>query len=158
MNAGRPITLNAFMIIGDLKPGKAQELRAMADSRAAALNAEQLRELLKPLTIHFARWAIINDDKQFIYASVFDTDFDKYSEDAHGIFIKTGLGLFFEFMEGFPTDWTTNVEAFTKWFKDHHWPSIFEFTGYTDPNVTVAEINNALAVKRALSDVLDHMQ
>jgi len=44
----------------------------------------------------------------FMYQGIFDTDFDKYTEDAVGIFASSGLNTVFENLEGFPEDWKTN--------------------------------------------------
>ena len=43
-----------------------------------------------------------------MYQGIFDTDFDKYTEDAVTLFGITGLRTVFENLEGFPTDWQTN--------------------------------------------------
>jgi hypothetical protein len=147
---------NGFNIIGDIKPGKAEFLRKMAVERGAAVSPRRLYEILKPLTIHYARWAIINNDTQLMYSAVFDTDFDKYGEDAHRLFMLTGLSTFFECMIGFPDDWKTNIPAFMKFFKERQCDSVFEFTSY--PGATVAEIEKALAIKNAFTEILDHMQ
>lgn len=112
--------------------------------------------MLRPLTLHYARWAIINNDSQLLYAATFDTDFDKYAEDAHRIFLESGFSNFFEHMEDFPDDWKTNIPAFVKFFKDRHVPSIFEFAGY--PDVSVVEVKKALKTKQAFSEILDQMQ
>jgi hypothetical protein len=150
------LKLNHFIIIGDCKPGKAEEVRKMATSRAAAASWAQINDLLKPLTIHFARWALINKDTQLLYAAIFDTSFDKYVEDAHHLFMVSGFPNFFEVMEGFPEDWKTNVPAFHKFFKERHTDTVYEFSSY--PGFSVAEIVKALKVRAAFSDMLDQMQ
>jgi hypothetical protein len=147
---------NGFNIIGNIKPGKVEFLRKMAVERGAAVSPRQLYDILKPLTLHYARWAIINNDTQLMYSAIFDTDFDKYAEDAQRLFMETGLATFFACMEGFPDDWQTNIPAFVKFFKERQFDSVFEFTSY--PGVTVAEIEKALAVKNAFTEMLDHMQ
>ena len=38
----------------------------------------------------------------FMYQGIFDTDFDKYTEDAVALFTKYGLNTVFENLEGFP--------------------------------------------------------
>jgi hypothetical protein len=148
--------LNAFMILGNCKPGKARELRETAAARAAAGSWEQIYAMLKPLTIHYARWALINNDTQLLYAAVFDTNFDTYVEDAHHIFLASGFPNFFEVMEGFPDDWKTNLPAFVRFFKERHQESIYEFASY--PGVTVAEIEKALRLRQSFSQMLDEMQ
>ena len=51
----------------------------------------------------------IKGDTYFLYMGIFDTDFDKYTEDAVAIFAATGLNTVFENLEGFPEDWKTNA-------------------------------------------------
>jgi hypothetical protein len=43
-----------------------------------------------------------------MYQGIFDTDFDKYTEDAVALFSATGISTVFENLEGFPADWKTN--------------------------------------------------
>ena len=61
---------------------------------------------------------------------IFDTDFDKYTEDAVSLFAATGLNTVFENLEGFPKDWKTNASAFIKFVRDHHRPSFLEYGEY----------------------------
>ena len=42
-----------------------------------------------------------------MYQGIFDTDFDKYTEDAVALFGATGINTVFENLEGFPEDWKT---------------------------------------------------
>ncbi len=46
-----------------------------------------------------------------MYQGIFDTDFDKYTEDAVHLFKATGVDTIFEKLEGFPTDWKTNAPS-----------------------------------------------
>ena len=91
-----------------------------------------------------------------MYQGIFDTDFDKYTEDAIAIFTKTGLDTVFENLEGFPMDWKTNAPAFVKFVREHQRPSFLEYGEY--PFVTADEIKKALKVKASLSSMLDQMQ
>src|SRR5690349_9520695 len=86
---------NGMTIVANIKPGKAQEIRENAAKQAEL----PLHELLKPLTLHYARWVLINNDTQFLYIAIFDTDFDKYVEDAVRIFNEVGLGSLFLSLE-----------------------------------------------------------
>src|SRR5882757_568836 len=95
-------------------------------------------------------------DKYFMYQGIFDTDFDKYTEDAVALFTQTGINTIFEKLEGFPSDWRTNVPAFIKFLREHQCPSFLEYGEY--PYVTAVEIKKALKLKRAFSDMLDQMQ
>ena len=91
-----------------------------------------------------------------MYQGYFDTDFDKYTEDAVAIFSASGLTTTFENLEGFPMDWKTNAPAFVKFVRDHHCPSFLEYGEY--PYVSADEVKKALRVKSALSSMLDQMQ
>ena len=67
----------------------------------------------------------IKGDTYFMYQGIFDTDFDKYTEDAVTFFCITGLRTVFENLEGFPMDWQTNPGAFIKFVRDHQCPSFW---------------------------------
>ena len=43
-----------------------------------------------------------------MYQGIFDTDFDKYLEDAIALFNSTGITTVFVNLEGWPDDWRTN--------------------------------------------------
>ena len=47
-------------------------------------------------------------DLHFQYQGIFDTDFDKYTEDAVALFSATGITTVFTNLEGFPEDWKEN--------------------------------------------------
>jgi hypothetical protein len=91
-----------------------------------------------------------------MYQGIFDTDFDKYTEDAIALFGATGINTIFEKLEGFPMDWKTNAAGFIQFVRDHQCPSFLEYGEY--PYVTATEIKKALALKSAFSAMLDHMQ
>ena len=65
-------------------------------------------------------FSTIKGETYFQYMGIFDTDFDKYTEDAVALFAASGLNTVFENLEGFPTDWKTNASAFVKFVRDHH--------------------------------------
>ncbi len=91
-----------------------------------------------------------------MYQGIFDTDFDKYTDDAVALFGKAGLSTSFENLEGFPEDWKTNIPAFIKFVRDHHVPSFLEYGEY--PYVSTDEIKKALRIKKSLGEMLDQMQ
>jgi hypothetical protein len=110
------------------------------------------------LKLHYLRWVLfdIKGDTYFMYQGIFDTDFDKYTEDAVAIFTQTGLRTVFENLEGFPEDWQTNAPAFIKFVREHQCPSFLEYGEY--PFVSADEIKKALKLKAAFSNMLDQMQ
>ena len=56
------------------------------------------------LKLHYLRWVLfpIKGETYFMYQGIFDTDFDKYTEDAVALFSKSGVNTVFENLEGFP--------------------------------------------------------
>ncbi len=143
-----------FTIIADVKPGRAEAIRGHGHELAKALEADP--HLLAPLKLHYLRWVLFDDDTRFMYQGIFDTDFDKYTEDAVALFSKMGVNTTFENLVGFPEDWKTNPEAFVRFVREHHCPSFIEYGEY--PYVTADEIKKALRIKGALSEMLDQMQ
>ena len=53
---------------------------------------------LAPLRLHYLRWVLFNigSEPYFIYQGIFDTDFDKYTEDAVALFTSLGVSTTFE--------------------------------------------------------------
>ncbi|MBF5043888.1 hypothetical protein FGE12_15920 [Aggregicoccus sp. 17bor-14] len=143
-----------FTIIANVKPGHADALRAYGERLAKAL--EPNPEILAPLKLHYLRWVLFDDDTRFMYQGIFDTDFDKYTEDAVALFKKTGIDTAFEHLQDFPTDWKTNTEAFVRFIRAHQCPSFLEYGEY--PYFTADEIKKALKMKAALSEALEQMQ
>jgi len=143
-----------FTIIATVKPGRAEAIRSYGQRLAEALGSDP--HVLAPLKLHYLRWVLFDDDTRFMYQGIFDTDFDKYTEDAVLLFRKTGLDTAFENLEGFPMDWKTNTPAFVKFIRDHHCPSFLEYGEY--PYVASDEIKKALKIKAALAEMLEQMQ
>ena len=143
-----------FTIIAKVKAGRADAIRSYGPKIAAALQSDP--DLLAPLKLHYLRWVLFDDDTRFMYQGIFDTSFDKYTEDAVALFRRIGVDTVFENLEGFPPDWKTNPEAFIKFVREHHCPSFMEYGEY--PYVSADEIKKALNIKAALSDMLEQMQ
>ena len=147
---------HGFTIIAKIKPGTEEEIRQYGKRLENALAGDP--QVLAPLQLHYLRWVLFatGQDKYFMYQGIFDTDFDKYTEDAVALFTQTGINTIFEKLEGFPSDWKTNAPAFIKFLREHQCPSFLEYGEY--PYVTAVEIKKALKLKRAFSDMLDQMQ
>jgi hypothetical protein len=145
-----------FTIIAKIKPGREETIRAYGTTIEKAV--ADTPNVLAPLKLHYLRWVLFNigGDTYFMYQGIFDTDFDKYTEDAVALFTATGVTTVFENLEGFPMDWKTNVPAFMKFVREHQKPSFLEYGEY--PYVTADEIKKALRVKSSLSTMLDQMQ
>jgi hypothetical protein len=112
--------------------------------------------VLAPLKLHYLRWLLFDDDTRFMYQGIFDTDFDKYTEDAVVLFRKVGIDTAFENLEGFPADWKTNTKAFVEYVRARQCNSFLEYGEYA--YVTSDEIKRALKVKAALAEMFEQMQ
>lgn len=143
-----------FTVVARVKPGRADAMRAYGQRLAKAVESDP--NVLAPLKLHYLRWVLFDEDTRFMYQGIFDTDFDKYTEDAVQLFSQTGITTVFTNLEGFPEDWKTNPEAFINFVRDHQCPSFLEYGEY--PYVTADEIKKALKLKAAFSDMLDQMQ
>jgi len=145
-----------FTIIAKIKPGREQVIREYGKTLEKALEGDPY--VLAPLKLHYLRWVLfdIAKDTYFMYQGIFDTDFDKYTDDAVALFSASGISTTFENLEGFPDDWRTNVPAFIKFVREHQCPSFLEYGEY--PYVTADEIKKALKLKKAFSEMLDQMQ
>ncbi|KRA81668.1 hypothetical protein ASD76_12570 [Altererythrobacter sp. Root672] len=145
-----------FTIIARIKPGTEANFYAYAANiEKAVAGAPDVLDVLK---LHTLKWVLfdIEGATYFMYQGVFDTDFDKYTEDAVAIFSNTGLDTVFENLEGFPADWKSNPDAFINFVREHHRPSFMEYAEYS--YVSAKEVKSALTVKNGLADVLDNMQ
>ena len=150
-----PVTpANGFTIIAKVKPGCAETIRSYGKKIEDTIRESP--DALAVLRLHYLRWVLFDNDTRFMYIGVFDTDFDKYVEDAVMLFKATGIATIFEQLEDFPMDWRDNPAAFAKYCRDHQAQSFMEYAEY--PGVTATEVKKALKVKDALSDMLDQMQ
>jgi hypothetical protein len=145
-----------FSIIAKIIPGREPVFYEYAKNIEKAVTGQP--DILAVLKLHYLRWNLfdIKGETYFQYMGIFDTDFDKYTEDAVAIFAASGLNTVFENLEGFPKDWKTNAPAFIKFVRDHQRPSFLEYGEY--PFVSADEIKKALKLKAAFSNMLDQMQ
>ena len=147
---------HGFSIIAKVKEGREEAVRAYGKTIEDTIAASP--EALAPLRLHYLRWVLfdVGSGLHFQYQGIFDTDFDKYTEDAVQLFSATGITTVFTNLEGFPEDWKENPEAFIKFVREHQVPSFLEYGEY--PYVTADEIKKALRLKAAFSNMLDQMQ
>lgn len=145
-----------FTIIAKVKPGREQAIRDYGKTIEQAVKDSP--NVLAPLRLHYLRWVLfdVGSGLHFMYQGIFDTDFDKYLEDAIALFNSTGITTVFVNLEGWPDDWRTNTVAVVKFFRDNQRPSFLEYGEY--PYVTADEVKKALRVKSSLSTMLDQMQ
>ena len=147
---------HGFTLIAKIKPGREEAIRAHGKTIEKAV--ADMPDALASLKLHYLRWVLfdIGKDTYFMYQGIFDTDFDRYTEDAVALFTKYGINTVFENLEDFPEDWKTSPSSFSKYVAEHQCPSFLEYGEY--PYVTADEIKKALRVKKALGEMLDQMQ
>ena len=145
-----------FTLIAKVIPGREPALYEYAQTLEKTVAA--MPNCLAVLKLHYLRWVLFPIDgvTYFMYQGIFDTDFDKYTEDAVAIFTGLGVSTSFENLEGFPEDWKTNPEAFVRFVREHQCPSFLEYGEY--PFVSADEIKKALNIKNAFSGMLDQLQ
>ena len=145
-----------FSVMAKIIPGREAAFHEYAQKIQAAVAADP--NVLAALKLHYLRWILfpIKGETYFMYQGIFDTNFDKYTEDAIAIFRGAGINTVFENLEGFPEDWKTNPEAFIKFVREHQCPSFMEYGEY--PFVSADEIKKALQLKSAFTEMLDQLQ
>ena len=145
-----------FSILAKIIPGREPVFHEYAKNIEAALKDQP--NLLAPLKLHYLRWLLfpINGVTYFMYQGIFDTEFDKYTEDAVALFSAAGVSTVFENLEGFPLDWQTNPEGFARFVRAHQCPSFMEYGEY--PFFSADEIKKALKIKSAFTEMLDQLQ
>ena len=145
-----------FSVVAKVKPGREDAIRAYGKTIEEAVKGSP--EVLAPLKLHYLRWILfdVGSGLHFMYQGIFDTDFDKYIEDAIALFNATGITTVFVNLEGWPDDWKTNVNAVIQFFRDHQCPSFLEYGEY--PYVSADEVKKALKLKAAFGHMLDQMQ
>ena len=101
-----------FSILAKIIPGREENFYQYAKDIEKTIAAQP--DALAVLQLHYLRWVLfpIKGETYFMYQGIFDTDFDKYTEDAVTLFGVTGLRRCSRNLEGFPMDWQTNPAAF----------------------------------------------
>src|SRR5262245_28672842 len=147
---------HGFTIIAKIIPGREQVIRDYGVKLSKAVEGNP--HCLAILKLHYLRWVLfdIGGTTYFMYQGIFDTDFDKYTEDAVSLFQSLGIDTVFENLEAFPQNCKTNEPAFIDFARKHQCPSFMEYGEY--PFVSADEIKKALALKAAFGAMLDQMQ
>jgi hypothetical protein len=106
-----------FTVIVKVKSGRENAIREYGKTIEQAVKDSP--SVLAPLRLHYLRWVLfdVGSGLHFMYQGIFDTDFDKYLEDAVALFMQTGITTVFVNLEGWPDDWKTNLPAVIKFFR-----------------------------------------
>lgn len=145
-----------FTIVAKIIPGREEVVRGYGKTIEKLIQEQPYA--LAPLALHYLRWALYKegDTTWFLYIGFFDTDFDRYVEDAVMLFKQAGINTIFEQLEGFPADWEENPAAFAKFAREHAAQPFMEYAEY--PDTTGVNVVKALKVECAFSKMLDQMQ
>ena len=145
-----------FSIIAKVKEGREEAVRAYGKQIEEAIEGSP--DVLAPLRLHYLRWVLfdVGSGLHFQYQGIFDTDFDKYTEDAVQLFSATGITTVFTNLEGLPGGLEGEPGGVRQVRPRPPVPSFLEYGEY--PYVTADEIKKALRLKAAFSDMLDQMQ
>jgi hypothetical protein len=145
-----------FSLVAKIIPGREEAFYEHGRKIEKAVTEQP--DCLAVLKLHYLRWLLfpIKGETYFMYQGIFDTDFDKYTDDAVSLFRSLGLSTVFENLEDFPEDWKTNAPAFIRYVRDHQCPSFLEYGEY--PYFSADEIKKALKLRASFSEMLDLMQ
>jgi hypothetical protein len=145
-----------FTIIAKIKPGTEAIIRQYGNTIEKTIAG--LPDALEVLKLHYLRWVLfdIGKDTYFMYQGIFDTDFDKYTEDAVSLSSPNTVSTqSLKISKAFPKT-GKRAPAFVRFVREHQRPSFLEYGEY--PYVSADEIKKALKLKAAFSTMLDLMQ
>jgi hypothetical protein len=102
-------------------------------------------------TIHFARWAIIDNGRNLLFESNYDGSWERYIDD----FVddaSVGMNAIWANCVGFPSGGCRDIEGFKKYIRDHQIPARVFYSAY--PDATVKNILNDLQISGAVGQFL----
>jgi hypothetical protein len=130
-------------VISPITNGKAARLREVLHSVQTAPN----NMIKKISTIHFARWALIDNDTRLLFTSNFDGTWMESLRDFSTL-TPDGLDMIWGNCDGYPG--ARDFDKFTAWVRAHQVKVDLFYPAY--PNATVKDVLQALDWK-AKTDV-----
>ena len=112
-----------FSILAKIIPGREEVFYEYARNIEKAV-ADQ-PDCLAVLKLHYLRWVLfpINGETYFMYQGIFDTDFDKYTEDAVALSGLMASIRSSKTLRAFLQTGKPNAPAFVKFVREHQCPS-----------------------------------
>lgn len=129
--------VTAMTVITPIKPGMAGKLRQVLQGIQAAPNSL----IQKINTIHYARWAIIDNDTRLLFTSTFDGTGEQYLGDFVNM-IPEGLDQIWNNCVGYPG---ARSEAFKAYVREHEVNADVFYAAY--PNTTVKQVLDAIRLQ-----------
>jgi hypothetical protein len=99
---------------------------------------------------------LFDNDTRFMYIGIFDTDFDKYVEDAVMLFKATRHHDDLRTVGRLSRRLARESGRVRGILPAHQAPSFMEYAQY--PDISATEVVKAVTMKRALSEALDQLQ
>ena len=139
--------------------GKVSELTIIVPF--APGGAERLRKVLKVLngnfnagkkvgTLHNMRFAFLDNDTKFLFATAYDGEWDPYIDD-FATKIPDEMDVLFSAGAGWPG--IRNVQATKDWIVAHQIPADAWFVAH--PDLSVAETERVMRIGKAVDEFLD---
>ena len=103
-------------------------------------------------TIHFARWAIIDDGKNLLFESNYDGSWEKYIDDFVDL-SAFGMNMIWANCVGYPTAGCRDIESFKTYIRKSQLPTQVFYSAY--PQETVNNLINDLVCSKAVEKFLE---
>jgi hypothetical protein len=141
---GRLGKVSELTIVAPLAPNGAKRLRGFIDLMHGDFSTSD-----KIGTLHDMRFVFVNDDKQMIFATTYDGDWDAYIDD-FATKMPDALDVIFSACEGWPGIRDPHIKD---WIVKFQIPASGWYVA--NPNLTVAETRRLEKVGKALDEFLD---
>ena len=124
-------------LVNLVKPGLGPKLRQVL--------SHVRPDVIRPLvTIHFARWVLIDNDTRLLFCSNFDGTLDDYLSDFVEV-MPDGMDGIWDNCVDYPAEGCRNFPAFLAWVAKYQVETTLWYAAY--PTATVRDVIKALDVK-----------
>ena len=147
------VTQNQMTVIVPIRRDwKARRLLPLILGIVNSVAAKSTGSLSGLTTIHFARWAIIDNGQNLFFESNFDGSWENYIDD----FVdraSLGMNLIWGNCIGFPDGGCKDIEWFKKYIRDNQIPAQIFYSAYRNSSIknNLNDLQVARAVQRVLS-------
>jgi hypothetical protein len=99
-------------------------------------------------TIHFARWALIDDGNTLLFESVYDGSWESYIDDFRD-HAASGMNAIWANCDGYPKGGCLDIEYFKQLIRSHQHPAEVFYSAY--PDQTLKNIASDLTLRKGLA-------
>jgi hypothetical protein len=148
------VVQNQMTIVSPIKPQWLQRLLLRLVLWAAEHQPKSSAgSLLGISTIHFARWAIIDDGNNLLFESNYDGSWESYIDDFVD-YASVGMNGIWGSAINFPTGGCRDIEGFKQIIRYYQLPTQVFYSAY--PDATVKNILNDLELSKAIAELLQN--